>query len=63
VIDGSIVMAGAVVGPNAKVVRSVLGVDSRVGDGAELSGAVLADRASVGPGERVAPGTRVEASP
>lgn len=52
-VDRSVLHAGAAVGPDARVLTSILGPGSVVGAGAEVRDAVLGERAGVGDGARL----------
>lgn len=59
VVDGSILMNGAVVEAGAVVRGSVVGLGARVGSQATITGAVIGDHAVVGAGNELVNGARV----
>lgn len=58
-VDGSTVLAGAVIEPNAVVTDSLIGAGARVGARTVLAGAVIGDGADVGPDNELRDGVRV----
>ncbi|MGW5737679.1 MULTISPECIES: mannose-1-phosphate guanylyltransferase [Streptomyces] len=58
-VDGSTVLAGAVVEPNAVVTDSLIGAGARVGARTVLAGAVIGDGADVGADNELRDGLRV----
>ncbi|MGW6273720.1 sugar phosphate nucleotidyltransferase [Streptomyces sp. NPDC055060] len=58
-VDGSTVLAGAVVEPNALVTDSLIGAGARVGARTVLAGAVIGDGADVGADNELRDGLRV----
>lgn len=61
VIDRAVLQSGVMVGPDARVVESILGEGVIVGEGARIdAGAVLGAGAEVPPGGHVASGERIE---
>ncbi|MEV6754605.1 NDP-sugar synthase [Streptomyces sp. NPDC051214] len=58
-VDGSTVLAGAVIEPNAVVTDSLIGAGARVGARTVLAGAVIGDGADVGADNELRDGVRV----
>lgn len=58
-VDGSAVLAGAVVEPNAVITDSLIGAGARVGARTVLAGAVIGDGAEVGADNELRDGVRV----
>lgn len=58
-VDGSTVLAGAVVEPNAVITDSLIGAGARVGARTVLAGAVIGDGAEVGADNELREGVRV----
>ncbi|MFC8128670.1 sugar phosphate nucleotidyltransferase [Streptomyces sp. NPDC057302] len=58
-VDGSTILAGAVVEPNAVITDSLIGADARVGARTILAGAVIGDGAMVGADNELRDGVRV----
>ena len=58
-VDGSTVLAGAVVEPNAVITDSLIGAGARVGARTVLAGAVVGDGAEVGADNELRDGVRV----
>ncbi|MFF1694454.1 sugar phosphate nucleotidyltransferase [Streptomyces sp. NPDC058257] len=58
-VDGSTVLAGAVVEPNAVITDSLVGAGARVGARTVLAGAVIGDGAEVGADNELRDGVRV----
>ena len=59
VVDGSVVFAGSQIAADAQVVRSIIGEDVLISQGASLVETVVADRARVGAGNELLSGARV----
>ena len=58
-VDASVILDGAVIGPRARVRRSVVGADASIGADTVLDGVVVGDRASIGAGNELREGARV----
>ncbi|MEV0528185.1 NDP-sugar synthase [Streptomyces sp. NPDC050439] len=58
-VDGSTVLAGAIIEPNAVVTDSLIGAGARVGARTVLAGAVIGDGADVGADNELRDGVRV----
>ncbi|GAA3115233.1 NDP-sugar synthase [Streptomyces rectiviolaceus] len=58
-VDGSTVLAGAVIEPNAVITDSLIGAGARVGARTVLAGAVIGDGADVGADNELRDGVRV----
>ncbi|MGW7088864.1 sugar phosphate nucleotidyltransferase [Streptomyces sp. NPDC054871] len=58
-VDGSTVLAGAVIEPNAVITDSLIGASARVGARTILAGAVIGDGADVGADNELREGVRV----
>ena len=58
-VDASVILDGAMIGPRARVRRSVVGADAWIGADAVLDGVVVGDRASIGAGNELREGARV----
>ena len=59
VIDGSVLLDGAVVGAGAVIQKSVVGRQARIGSGAVLDGVIVGRRCEVPDGTKPPPGTRL----
>lgn len=58
-IDGSTVLAGAIVEPGAVITDSLVGAGARIGSRTVLAGAVVGDGAKVGADNELRDGVRI----